>query len=45
MSLFSKPATKNVDKLPVRLILCVDGTGDTAKGSFDATTGKSFQLP
>lgn len=38
---FCKPDTKNVDKLPVRLILCIDGTGDTAKGSFDATTGKS----
>lgn len=39
MAQFCKPITKNVDKLPVRLVLCIDGTGDTATGSFNATTG------
>ncbi|KAI5836728.1 hypothetical protein DFP73DRAFT_347188 [Morchella snyderi] len=37
---FFKPQEKNVDGLPVRLILCFDGTGDTMKGSFSAMRGK-----
>lgn len=38
---FFKPNEKNVDGLPVRLILCFDGTGDTMQGSFSAMRGKS----
>lgn len=37
---FFKPTEKNVDGLPVRLILCFDGTGDTMQGSFSAMRGK-----
>lgn len=32
-------APENSEKLPVRLVLCFDGTGDTAQGSFSATKG------
>ncbi|KAH8144360.1 uncharacterized protein LAJ45_11666 [Morchella importuna] len=38
---FFKPTEKNVDGLPVRLILCFDGTGDTMQGSFSAMRGKT----
>jgi hypothetical protein len=38
---FFKPKEKNVDGLPVRLILCFDGTGDTMQGSFSAMRGES----
>ena len=30
---------QNTEKLPVRLVLCFDGTGDTAQGSFSAAKG------
>ncbi|KAI5803942.1 hypothetical protein EDC01DRAFT_763093 [Geopyxis carbonaria] len=36
----SKPDTQNTDKLPVRLVLCLDGTGNTADGSFNPVTGE-----
>lgn len=32
-------APQNTEKLPVRLVLCFDGTGDTAQGSFSAAKG------
>lgn len=41
---FSKPDTKNDENLPVRLILCLDGTGDTADGAFSAVGGKAWNL-
>ncbi|CCX12339.1 Similar to hypothetical protein SNOG_14395 [Phaeosphaeria nodorum SN15]; acc. no. XP_001804583 [Pyronema omphalodes CBS 100304] len=36
---FIKEAPPNTENLPVRLVLCFDGTGDTAEGSFSAAQG------
>lgn len=40
----SKPDTQNTDKLPIRLVLCLDGTGNTADGSFNPVTGTLEEL-
>lgn len=37
---FSKPITLNEEGLPVRLIVCVDGTGCTSEGAFNVIKGK-----
>lgn len=34
-----KPEVANAKGLPVRLVLCFDGTGDTASGSYSALDG------
>lgn len=41
---FSKPDIESKEDLPVRLVLCLDGTGDTAEGSFSAVGGESWNL-
>ncbi|TGZ80739.1 hypothetical protein EX30DRAFT_364382 [Ascodesmis nigricans] len=35
-----KPEVKNTQGLPVRLVICLDGTGDTASGSYSAVDGQ-----
>lgn len=41
---FIKEAPPNTENLPVRLVLCFDGTGDTAEGSFSAAQGRSHNF-
>lgn len=38
---FTKPSFPNDEHLPIRLVLCFDGTGDTVKGSFSAVSGET----
>lgn len=39
---FLKPDTENTENLPIRLVLCLDGTGDTANGSLNVMNGIDF---